>query len=458
VGTAVAVAVVITFVLVVVALNEGTGVGGSPAASYINHDPIYIDGDSSFTPANGVTSGSGTQSDPYIIENWVINAPGANANGIYIQNTTAYFVVRNCLVENGSANPWNLPLRPAYDGIYLLNVVNGEIENNTFRNDCNGISLINSSNNHLTNNTSENNWVAGIHITSSSNNTLTNNICMNSGYGIFISGFASEKPNHGGWVIFLSLNNTLSNNTCSNNEYGIYLGPSSPNNTLTRNTCENNNYGIYLTDSSGNTIFHNRLLNNTENNAYDDSANSWDENGMGNYWSDWQPPEHPDADNDGIVDEPRPIAGGTNQDNYPLLLSAVIPDFTISVSPENDEVVQGESATATISLTSVGGFSENVSLLALPPPGSSLPIFLSPSSGTPSFTSTLTISTASTTPAVTYSIIITGTGGGKTHECAYTLTVTAAPPTPFPWELVIGIIAAIAIVIVIVALLYRRGR
>ena len=37
-----------------------------------SHDPIYIDGNEDFTPANGVTSGSGTENDPYIIENWDI--------------------------------------------------------------------------------------------------------------------------------------------------------------------------------------------------------------------------------------------------------------------------------------------------------------------------------------------------------------------------------------------------
>ena len=44
------------------------------ASAYITHDPIYIDGNADFTPANGVKSGSGTQSDPYLIEGWDIKA------------------------------------------------------------------------------------------------------------------------------------------------------------------------------------------------------------------------------------------------------------------------------------------------------------------------------------------------------------------------------------------------
>ncbi|MEM3184444.1 MAG: hypothetical protein QXW92_02145, partial [Candidatus Hadarchaeales archaeon] len=39
------------------------------SASPDPHAPIYIEGDGNFKPANGVRSGSGTKTDPYIIEN-----------------------------------------------------------------------------------------------------------------------------------------------------------------------------------------------------------------------------------------------------------------------------------------------------------------------------------------------------------------------------------------------------
>ena len=324
--------VLLVALLVALALSiSSAGPASASPGGLTPHDPIHIVGDDNFTPANGVTSGSGTAGDPYIIEDWAIDA--SSADGIWIQNTTKYFVIRNCLVENG---------RPSYHGIYLDNVKNGRIENNTCRNNIHGIFLSSSSYENLTNNTCENNgW--GICLWDSSYNNLTSNTCSNNGWGIWLwdssynnltnntcennrwdgislSGPLSEKPNHGGAIISLSSNNTLTNNTCENNEYGIRLNFYSSNNTLTNNTCSNNDYGIELWgNSSNNTIFHNYLLNNTENNAYDDNTNYWDENGEGNYWSDWQPPEHPDADEDGIVDEPRPIAGGTNQDDYPLV-------------------------------------------------------------------------------------------------------------------------------------------
>jgi PGF-pre-PGF domain-containing protein len=130
--------------------------------------------------------------------------------------------------------------------------------------------------------------------------------------------------------------------------------------------------------------------------------------------------------------------------------AAVVPDFTISVSPTSSSVVQGGSAGATVSITSIGGFANTVSLSVSGLPSGATASF-SPSSGTPSFTSTLTISTASTTPAGTYTITITGTGGGKTYTTTFSLTVTVAPPAPaVPLEvgiLGVGIIFIAAIVI-----------
>jgi hypothetical protein len=66
---------------------------------YTTHNPIYIDCDANFTVANGVSSGNGTASNPYIIENWDINA--SSANGIDISNTNAYFIIRNCVIHDG---------------------------------------------------------------------------------------------------------------------------------------------------------------------------------------------------------------------------------------------------------------------------------------------------------------------------------------------------------------------
>src|SRR5437773_2004471 len=91
------------------------------------HAPIIINGNSGFTAANGVSGGSGTASDPYIISGWNINGwnyPSAwnppNAT-IAITNPTSYFVIQNVVASGAGVGP----------GIRLNNVANGVIENST---------------------------------------------------------------------------------------------------------------------------------------------------------------------------------------------------------------------------------------------------------------------------------------------------------------------------------------
>ena len=88
-----------------------------------NHPPIYIEGNDDFTSENGVTGGSGTEEDPYVIEDWIIVGNEPVENGIFINNTDAYFVIRNCTIFN---------LTDTYDsGILLSHVENGRIEDTT---------------------------------------------------------------------------------------------------------------------------------------------------------------------------------------------------------------------------------------------------------------------------------------------------------------------------------------
>ena len=66
---------VLGLVLVLVAALFVTTVPMNVGASctYTTHDPIVIDGNSDFTSANGVVSGSGTKCKPYVIKNWKID-------------------------------------------------------------------------------------------------------------------------------------------------------------------------------------------------------------------------------------------------------------------------------------------------------------------------------------------------------------------------------------------------
>ena len=238
--------VVLTSSLAIVALlqlQQSNDVPELPAPeriAYFVHAPIFINGNAGFLADNmstGVSWGSGTASDPYIIENWDIDA--FTADGIRTQDTDVHFIIRNCRMLDGGSN---------YNGIYLSNCVNGRLESNFCLNCLYGLRLDNSNGNILSNNTCTSNR-DGVHLTSSSDNALRNNTCnSNLDSGIYL---------------YLSCNgNTLSNNTCDSNSAGMYVYVSSNDNTLNNNTCNSNGVGIYIGSSSGNMLMNNTCLAN----------------------------------------------------------------------------------------------------------------------------------------------------------------------------------------------------
>jgi len=101
----------------------------------MNTTNIHITSNSEFDSAHGVSGGSGTENDPYIIEDKVIDA--TTTHGIWIENTTAYFVIRNVSID-GKLKRTN--------GIYLINVKNGRFEDVSVNNTNYSIYMVNSSN------------------------------------------------------------------------------------------------------------------------------------------------------------------------------------------------------------------------------------------------------------------------------------------------------------------------
>ncbi|MEM4293974.1 MAG: NosD domain-containing protein, partial [Thermoplasmata archaeon] len=266
-------------------IDGGTASDNAPLPMEDMHPGIHINGDDQFTPENGVKSGLGTQSEPYIIEGWNIDAQG-DSYGIWIENTTAYFVIKDCNVWN-AADGTNAPYGA---GIALNNVRNGRIENSVCSNSKVGIYLYGSSQtNVLTGNYVYNNEI-GICLEESDSNTLTNN------------------------------------NASSNTNYGIYLY-SSNSNTITYNwICDNTYYGVYLREgSSGNTINYNNFFRNNgaskgvigNSQACDDVVggnNNWDYNS----WSNWN--------NEGTY----PIAGEAGaEDRSPIPEFSNVPFFAV---------------------------------------------------------------------------------------------------------------------------------
>ena len=136
-----------------------------------NHNTIHINGNSQFNLTNGVVSGSGMMGDPYIIENWTIDA--TNNTGVWIENIDVYFIVRNCYIFNGTNGSSN------YYGIWFNNVSNGTIQDNRISNNLYGIFFYESDGNKIINNTIENIQYQGFYTSHSDYNEISNNIISN---------------------------------------------------------------------------------------------------------------------------------------------------------------------------------------------------------------------------------------------------------------------------------------
>ncbi len=241
------------------------------------HSPIRINNNSDFDPAHGVTNGSGTSLDPWIIENYDINGTGYGYC-IYIGNTTEHFIVRNSYLHEangvGTAN-W-----PFFSDIALTlyNSINGVIENNTVKNnDYRGIYLYQDSSNHtIKNNIVASNTNIGIHLsTSSDNNIIMNNTISNNYYGIcvnmcenntIVSNTATSNSAAGIYVLNYpgtpNYHKIINNNISYNTWAGLRF-KNAKNNLLDNNTILNNgDYGIFISDSKYVTATNNSMVNN----------------------------------------------------------------------------------------------------------------------------------------------------------------------------------------------------
>ena len=217
-------------------------------------------------------------------------------------------------------------------GIYIHSNNNNVNDNIITSNDADGIEFCSySCNNSITNNIVSSNNGRGIILYHYCNdNIISGNNISNNKLGIFLAYYndyniisdnnINSSIGFGGIDLWDSCYNIIKNNTIKlNNGDGIELFDSSNDNILFGNTISSNNgFGLILDYYSYfNIIYHNNFLNNTQN-ANDKCNNTWD-NGYpsgGNYWDDYN---GTDEDEDGLGDNPYPLLGGNNKDNYPLM-------------------------------------------------------------------------------------------------------------------------------------------
>jgi len=110
-------------VIAILALLSAVLVGqhtGGDCCGWVYREPIYIHGNAAFTCENGVVAGCGTPDDPFIIEGWIIDSPPTDY-GITLDHTTAYVVIRDCVVERaqGAGITLNCVANARIDGCRL---------------------------------------------------------------------------------------------------------------------------------------------------------------------------------------------------------------------------------------------------------------------------------------------------------------------------------------------------
>ncbi|MBN1626505.1 MAG: right-handed parallel beta-helix repeat-containing protein [Deltaproteobacteria bacterium] len=236
--------------------SDGTYSGGT----------ISIQSDDEFTAANGVVGGSGTESDPYVIEGWTIDAFSSDLNawpyikvGIAISSTTKYFVIDDCEVENAdvygsgialtflsNGTVQNCILTADYNGISLDGCSNVVISYNNIQNCTNGVTTGSCSSDGImiSNNTVTSCTGIGIKFHYLTNSSATYNDVSSNSEGIAISSILS-----GGC--------SISNNTVQGNIYdGLFTDDDSQNLTISGNNTSDNGgiglsvYGSYNTVSN----------------------------------------------------------------------------------------------------------------------------------------------------------------------------------------------------------------
>ena len=212
------------------------------------HAPINIDHDGQFDVVHGVSAGTGTKNDPYIIENWSITV--SSMGGIRLNYTTKYFTIRNCKITGGA---YNVP------GIYFYHISNGTADNNTLLTNEGAIKVEYSNWNVISNNTINNDASDGIYIQDSSNNTIMHNDVRHSGGGGLV--VTAKSPN----------NRIFDNDLYLSYAVGVGLYQSKDNQFYGNRVYSNGDAGIDAHDDND-KIENNTIYGNKNNGINDDGS------------------------------------------------------------------------------------------------------------------------------------------------------------------------------------------
>jgi parallel beta-helix repeat protein len=326
--------------------------------SYTIHSPIVITDDSEFTSANGVVGGSGTSSDPYVIEGWEIDVDSSMYGvGIMIMDTTAYYLIRGVHAFGSSGIC-----------IQLDNAPHGTVDSCTVEGAVMGIAASDCQDVNITGNTILSMHLGGIALLYMRMANISGDIISGGsemmgiivGYSDNITIADTMASDTFGGIMLGTVDNVAVTNSVASNTIGLGLAVDRGDNLMitdcnfsanlysglylndTRNvSIENNNitmnqrFGVYVGNASDVQVFHNRFIGNPEQ-AYrgPNTTSVWWDDGYpsgGNYWSDYT---GIDADGDGIGDTPYTFPQ-SGEDRYPFVSESMqfVPEFGMVVYP-----------------------------------------------------------------------------------------------------------------------------
>lgn len=208
-------------------------------------------------------------------------------------------------------------------GIHLIRRSHVTIRNMAIKKFDTGIRAFGSRNNNISANYIAHNQGNGISLDSGVNTLFGNTITNNGANGVllYFSNYNTIRGNNitdnkRGIDIYGSQYNSMSGNSVTNNSIvGLWFFGSPYNYLLGNNIIDNEKSIDFQMDSLGNTIYYNNFVNNELLLADVGSVNKWDNDTVGNYWSDYK---GTDWDGDGIGNTPY-IIDENNKDNYPMM-------------------------------------------------------------------------------------------------------------------------------------------
>ncbi len=357
--------------LCVLALLLVLGAPGSASqpftpTSLTSHTPIVIDGDDNFTSPNGVARGTGSPSDPFVIQSWLINA--TSSDGVTIRNTRAHLVIRNLTIEANSPNFW---------GIYFDSASNATVENVSTRGMA-GVYIRSSRN--ITVRGSQLDGQTGVALVSSSLITIEGNDISHTERGILLDGARNTIVDNnsitssgtiGLLAVGSSANLSVADNDISSNGWIGASFEGATDGSIVRNRFSANGHaipgqgsGLVLASSIRFRVDHNDFLSN-EFQAHDTrpGMNAWHAGYPrgGNYWSNYTgedrcsgPAQDLCESPDGFGDTPY-LINGSAQDRYPLMRPVfdASPPTVVQVLATGSYV--GESLTVSAVVTDSSG-------------------------------------------------------------------------------------------------------